>query len=33
MRPLLGFLREAYAEHIEGMDSEYGPWLNERGVS
>lgn len=32
MRPLLGFLREAYAEHIEGMDREYGPWLNERGV-
>jgi hemerythrin-like metal-binding protein len=33
MRPLLGFLRETYAEHIEGMDREYGPWLNERGVS
>jgi len=32
MRPLLGFLRESYAEHIEGMDREYGPWLNERGV-
>ena len=32
MRPLLSFLREAYAEHIEGMDREYGPWLNERGV-
>ena len=32
MRPLLCFLREAYAEHIEGMDREYGPWLNERGV-
>ena len=32
MRPLLCFLREAYAEHIEGMDREYGPWLNDRGV-
>ena len=32
MRPLLRFLREAYAEHIEGMDREYGSWLNERGV-
>ena len=32
MRPLLCFLRESYAEHIEGMDHEYGPWLNERGV-
>jgi hemerythrin len=32
MRPLLCFLREAFAEHFEGMDCEYGPWLNERGV-
>ena len=32
MRPLLCFLRESYAEHIEGMDREYGPWLNEHGV-
>lgn len=32
MRPLLGFLRDSYAEHIEGMDREYGPWLNGRGV-
>jgi hypothetical protein len=32
MRPLLRFLREAYAGHIESMDREYGPWLNERGV-
>lgn len=32
MRPLLCFLREAYVEHIDGMDREYGPWLNERGV-
>ncbi|MGD0829978.1 MAG: bacteriohemerythrin [Terracidiphilus sp.] len=32
MRPLLCFLRDSYAEHIEGMDREYGPWLNQRGV-
>jgi len=32
MRPLLCFLHESYAEHIEGMDREYGPWMNERGV-
>ena len=32
MRPLLCFLRESYSEHIESMDREYGPWLNERGV-
>jgi hemerythrin len=33
MRPLLSFLREAYAEHIEELDRKYSPWLNERGVS
>jgi hemerythrin len=33
MRPLLGFLRDWYVEHIEGMDQEYGPWLNQRGIS
>jgi len=32
MRPLLGFLRDGYQEHLEGPDQEYGPWLNERGV-
>ncbi len=32
MRPLLCFLRDSYAEHIEGTDREYGSWLNERGV-
>ena len=31
-RPLLCFLRESYAEHIEGMDREYGPWMNARGA-
>jgi hemerythrin-like metal-binding protein len=32
MRPLLGFLRDWYVEHIEGMDQEYGPWLNQHGI-
>ena len=32
MRSLLGFLRDAFQEHMEGLDQEYGPWLNERGV-
>jgi hemerythrin len=32
MRSLLGFLRDGFQEHIEGLDLEYGPWLNERGV-
>jgi hemerythrin len=32
MRPLLCMLRESFTEHIEGMDQEYGPWLNGRGV-
>lgn len=33
MRPLLSFLRDWYSEHIEGPDHEYGPWLNEHGIS
>jgi hemerythrin-like metal-binding protein len=33
VRPLLLFLRGWYVAHIEGLDREYGPWLNERGVS
>ena len=32
MRPLLCSLRSGYIEHIEGLDRQYGPWLNERGV-
>lgn len=32
MRPLLGFLRDGYQEHIEGSDKEYGPWLNQHGI-
>jgi len=33
MRPLLCMLRESFTEHIESMDLEYGPWLNEHGVN
>jgi hemerythrin len=33
MRPLLGFLSDCYQEHMEGLDQEYGPWLNARGVN
>ena len=32
MRPLLCFLRDWFIEHIEGVDRQYGPWLNERGI-
>ena len=32
MHPMLDSLRKSYAEHIDGMDREYGTWLNERGV-
>jgi len=32
MRSLLGFLRDGFQEHMEGLDQQYGPWLNERGV-
>jgi len=32
MRPLLGFLRDWFIEHIESLDHEYGPWMNEHGV-
>ncbi len=33
MHPLLCSLRDGYIEHIEGLDQQYGPWMNERGVS
>lgn len=33
MRPLLLNLRDWYIAQIEEMNREYGPWLNERGVS
>lgn len=29
---LLTFLRNWYSEHVEGLDQQYGPWLNARGV-
>jgi hemerythrin-like metal-binding protein len=32
MRPLLCSLREGLLDHIELMDRQYGPWLNEHGV-
>lgn len=32
MRDLLGLLRNGFAEHIQAHDSQYGPWLNDRGV-
>jgi hemerythrin-like metal-binding protein len=32
MQPLLYSLRDAYLEHIAGLDQEYGPWLNQHGV-
>jgi hemerythrin-like metal-binding protein len=31
-RAMLCALRAGYIEHIDGLDREYGPWLNERGV-
>jgi hemerythrin len=33
MRPLLCSLRDGYLAHIEGLDQQYGPWMNERGVN
>ena len=33
MKTILLFLREWYTAHIEGLDSQYGTWLNERGIS
>lgn len=32
VHPLMEFLRSWYMEHIELLDRQYGPWLNERGV-
>jgi hypothetical protein len=29
---MLCAMRNGYVEHIEGLDREYGPWLNERGI-
>ena len=33
MKSILLFLREWYMTHIEGLDSQYGSWLNARGIS
>ena len=32
IHPLMSFLRAWYLEHIEGLDQQYGDWLNARGV-
>ena len=32
IQALFHFLRAWYTEHIEGLDRQYGPWLNARGV-
>ena len=32
-RAMLCAMRDGYIGHIEGLDREYGPWLNQRGVS
>jgi hemerythrin len=32
LRSLLTFLRDWLTEHIETLDQQYGPWLNECGV-
>jgi hemerythrin len=32
MRSLLRFLCDGFQEHMEGLDLEYGSWLNERGI-
>ena len=32
IQALFHFLRVWYMEHIEGLDQQYGSWLNERGV-
>jgi hemerythrin-like metal-binding protein len=31
-RTMMCALRDGYIEHIDGLDREYGPWLNERGI-
>lgn len=33
VRSLLIFLRDWYMQHTEGLDSAYGAWLNEHGIS
>jgi len=33
MKPMLLFLRDWYMTHLEDFDSQYGVWLNGRGIS
>ena len=33
LHSLLEFLRDWYMTHIEDLDSQYGVWLNERGIA
>jgi len=33
LRSTLLFLREWYTSHIEDLDSQYGAWLNARGIA
>ncbi len=32
IRELLFFLHSWFIDHVEGLDQQYGPWLNKRGV-
>jgi len=32
MKALLGCLRDWYTEHIENLDHQYAPWLNDLGI-
>jgi hemerythrin len=32
LQPLLTFLRSWYMEHVEGLDRQYGDWLNQHGI-
>jgi hemerythrin-like metal-binding protein len=33
MQSMLLFLRDWYFDHVEGLDRQYGAWLNERGIA
>jgi len=33
MGELLCFLHDWFLDHVEGLDQQYGPWLNARGVN
>lgn len=33
IKPMLLFLRDWYMTHLEDFDSQYGAWLNARGIS